>query len=137
MDRWIDLCLSLTKPAYKRKYGAAPIQPSRAAASHVPDQRPTKYHQISAVEDHGERKRLLFRIGQMFPPDRHGNPNSYVEVVMQGMFHTQDIDDLSIADLTLLRDTLVKRKRELNKRAHIDTATASNIQPPVTTEMPF
>lgn len=133
-DRVLDLFLSLSKAGYKRKYSAPPIQPSRAASKHFPDQRPTKYHGISAVEDHGERKRLMFRIGQMFPTDRNGNLNSYVEVVMQGMFHTTDIDSLSIADLTLLRDTLVVRKREQNKKADIRSVTQ---QQPQTTEIPF
>jgi len=77
-----------------------------------------KYDRAPEADDPGERKRLVYRIKQLFP-------EPYIEKVCADQFQTRRWQDLPISSLTLLRDLLVNRARARKRREDLDRVTAT------------
>ncbi|MBI4024814.1 MAG: hypothetical protein HY360_07510 [Verrucomicrobia bacterium] len=79
-----------------------------------------KYDRMPETDDPGERKRLLYRIHQLFD-------EPYIIAVCFDQFQTRRWSELPISSLTLLRDTLVNRARARHHRQEIDRITAETV----------
>ena len=78
----------------------------------------------------GERKRLIYSINRLAP-------EAYRRKVTQDKFHTTDLDQLSIEQLTQLRNTLANRAHKFRKTRSSRREEAQTDPTPVLEENPF
>lgn len=93
----------------------------------------TRYGDLPQEDDPGERRRLHWRIRE-FAKEMGGEP--YVAKLSMDMFELSRWEELPIAELTILRDTMQQRVREHRKVKERDAITATT-EPVEDENVPF